>query len=465
MPVSYSSRILGQIVNTQRMDVETPPEFIADTIQLLKKSFSPHRKVFRLQDIESVTGKLGHIASTAPWLCLLLPDLYAEIAWCLESHRDHLYMTNKQFRTLLKLHQDLTAPHNYRTFAVAKMARAVHLLRHQHFISKQLTKLMTLITLILKDNSILRFCPIAHLVSRDPSAIAYSDSSLNAAGGFSTDLNFWWHLQWPEHIQARAAKASMGDTISINALEYSAIIINYIASSAALLDAPTKNDPYLTALFFTDNVASEAWICKGAKKSPTGKALGFLQATLMIHNPVEIHADRISTTNNVIANQISQFPNHSNPLPHFSTLSQQFPQLRHCRRFHPSAELVSTILDALSLAKSPNPREPNLQQLAWPGKNTFLPSAAALTSATCASTYPPQQPKITSLCAMPSHSYKGKPSPASRFVPTWLRTTSMPPATSSPTEDSPHHAPPKPISLRSLPAPSGTTRTFPNIVT
>ncbi len=58
MPVSYSSRILGQIVNTQQMDVETPPEFIVDTLQLLNKSFSPHRKVFLLQDIESITRKL-----------------------------------------------------------------------------------------------------------------------------------------------------------------------------------------------------------------------------------------------------------------------------------------------------------------------------------------------------------------------------------------------------------------------
>ncbi len=77
------------------MDVETPPEFIADTIQLLYKLFNPHRKVFCLQDIESITGKLGHIASTAPWLRFLLLDLYAEIAKCLRVHRDHLFMTNK----------------------------------------------------------------------------------------------------------------------------------------------------------------------------------------------------------------------------------------------------------------------------------------------------------------------------------------------------------------------------------
>ncbi len=49
---------------------------------------------------------------------------------------------------------------------------------------------MTLITSVLTDNSILRFCPIAQLVQRDPSAIAYSDSLLHAAGGFSTNLHF-----------------------------------------------------------------------------------------------------------------------------------------------------------------------------------------------------------------------------------------------------------------------------------
>ncbi len=95
MPVSFSSRILGQIVNTRRMDIETPPEFIADTLQLLLKLFSPHWKVFHLQDIKSITGKLGHIASTAPWLCFLLPNLYIEIAWCLDKHKNHLTMTNR----------------------------------------------------------------------------------------------------------------------------------------------------------------------------------------------------------------------------------------------------------------------------------------------------------------------------------------------------------------------------------
>ncbi len=111
----------------------------------------------------------------------------------------------------------------------------------------------------------------------------------------------------------------------------------------------------------------------GSKKGPRNLPRG-----LMINNPVGINADRISTTDNVIANCISRFPNHANPLPHFLPFSQQFLQLHHCRRFHPSAELVSTILDALSLAKSPDPRDPKLQNLSGQARtlSCLLPQQA-----------------------------------------------------------------------------------------
>ncbi len=42
MPVSYSYRILGHIVNTCRMDVKTPSEFISDTLCLLQGKFGAH---------------------------------------------------------------------------------------------------------------------------------------------------------------------------------------------------------------------------------------------------------------------------------------------------------------------------------------------------------------------------------------------------------------------------------------
>ncbi len=188
---------------------------------------------------------------------------------------------------------------------MAKAAKATHLLRQQRFISKQLSKLMDLIRSILDNDLVFQHCPIAHLIPRDPSAIAYSDSLSHAAGGYSKDRQFWWHLQWPESIQARMAKERRNDTVSINALEYKAIIINYVATTATILSAPQAHDPNPTALFFTDNVMPKAWIHKGTKQSLAGKALGTLQCALMINNLVGMNADQVSTTNNVVTDRIS----------------------------------------------------------------------------------------------------------------------------------------------------------------
>ncbi len=75
-------------------------------------------------------------------------------------------------------------------------------------------------------------------------------------------------------------------------------------------------------------------------------------------------------------------------------LRNLFLQLWHCRHFQPSAELVSTILDALLLAKSPDSTELNLQNLAWLSKNTFSPFAAARASTTVPWPTHPISPKL-----------------------------------------------------------------------
>ncbi len=157
-------------------------------------------------------------------------------------------------------------------------------------------------------------------------------------------LGFWWHLQWPQRTQESAANAKTNNTISINAQEYTALIINNVVALAELLKNPRTQDLSLSLLLFTENVASEAWIIKGAKKSAEGRALGCLQCCLMINNTVGINANQVSMSNNVIANHISQFPNHANPSTPFFSLVQKFSQLQHYNFFLPGAELVSCIL-------------------------------------------------------------------------------------------------------------------------
>ncbi len=46
-----------------------------------------------------------------------------------------------------------------------------------------------------------------------------------------------------------------------------------------------------------DNVASKERIIKETKNSLLGKALRYLQYSLMLNNPVRINTDQVSTTN------------------------------------------------------------------------------------------------------------------------------------------------------------------------
>ena len=44
------------------------------------------------------------------------------------------------------------------------------------------------------------------MVTRTPDIQSWGDSSLENAGGFSTKMKFWWHLQWPNEIQTKTLK-------------------------------------------------------------------------------------------------------------------------------------------------------------------------------------------------------------------------------------------------------------------
>ena len=47
---------------------------------------------------------------------------------------------------------------------------------------------------------------IAHIVSRGPVFITYGDACLEAVGGFSEGLKFWWHVEFPDSIKSKTLK-------------------------------------------------------------------------------------------------------------------------------------------------------------------------------------------------------------------------------------------------------------------
>ena len=91
----------------------------------------------------------------------------------------------------------------------------------------------------------------------------------------------------------------------------------------------------------------------------------------MINNPVGVATGYITTTDNVIAERISRVKKESNILPSFHTIMQDFPQLRSCRRFHPSAELVSLVMATLLQNSSVDPLEASQRLLADLGRTTI----------------------------------------------------------------------------------------------
>jgi len=116
-----------------------------------------------------------------------------------------------------------------------------------------------------------------------------------------------------------------------------------------------------------DNKSSESWATKGCKRSLIGRRLGRLQCTMMMNNPVGLDTGHVDTKANIIADKISRWKSQTDTLLGFDVLKQEFKQLKSCQRFHPSKELISLVLDALSSDKLINPLEVRELLLKHPG--------------------------------------------------------------------------------------------------
>lgn len=380
MLINFCNKILGVHINTRAMTVRVPPEYVGSTVSLLSRHWHKARNLFTLSDIEELTGRLGHIASTSPWLKFMMSEVYTSIRACLKLSRDTLVATSSQFRQALKVAKS-TEPRSEtdsrrRSFAQSAVATAIHRNRKRFAINKTLRWELQFISAALTADWINMARPIGHMVpGRDPRGKALSDSSLHAAGGYSTDLGFYWYIAWPEEVQRLTLrfvckhKTENGDIVSINVLEYAAMIITYVAAFHIMVQvAPCTADPFPMLELWGDNTTAESWILKASKSSLIGRALSRIQCALMINNPVGIWAGYINTHDNVIADRISRILSETHLTAEMSKLFQEFPELRTCRRFHPSSELISLIMQALLTDKFVNPLELSRKILAAPGR-------------------------------------------------------------------------------------------------
>ena len=373
MVISHFNKVLGVEINTRALDVGPPPEFVARTVSLLS-SFHKNRKSFTVQEMSTLVGHLSHIATTSRWLTHLLSHLYISIASSLQVNKAHEISTNKAFRDAIKALDTPDTPAHHLSFHQGNIHRTIHKSPKLHFLNTTAKEELLLISQALTSPTISLRTPIAHLVSRDPTADGYGDSSLDAAGGFSVHCRFWWYLEWSDEIRRRTLRhirdKAHPQFISINVLEYASIIINFAAMSLFFQQHPDPTNPYPVALLFADNVAAEIWAIKGCKRSFIGRALGRLLCALLLNNPLGLSTDRVCTHDNEIADAISRLKSERDSLSFFSSLVHSYPQLRGCRRFVPSHALLSGITEALLTGKLADPLALNHIILSNPGEFT-----------------------------------------------------------------------------------------------
>ena len=201
--------------------------------------------------------------------------------------------------------------------------------------------------------------PFAHIIPQQYNFAAACDACKEGGGGWSSDLAFYWFLEFPEKVvkRARLPNNKRGKLISINSLEFVCTIVNLAAVMCALAHGIPCNDPHPVLLNYCDNIAACAWINYNCKESLIGRRLAMLYIGLILNTNLGVQAEWVSTTQNVIADDISRIiKNSPDKTFDFTSLLEKYPtQLQGCRRFIPSEELLSTIWDVLLINVSPDP--------------------------------------------------------------------------------------------------------------
>jgi hypothetical protein len=275
--------MLGLVIDTNRMIVSVPDNYIQGVCLLINSTRHTHRQRFTVKDAQELTIKLGHLAEGANWVFYLLTHLYASIAYALSVNKRFLADSSPEFQTLIKslwsgyFFCNVKDQICYISFAIKWSAKLVHQSRCQYNITKSMRQEIEFFREKLLPKS--RICmesPIAHIIPRMPTLITFGDSCLKGAGGYSRSLGFWWHLPFPEevklHMLLHKRDNADGQLISINVLKFVTVIINYCATLHMVLSTNPTNDPYPVLLNVTDNASALSWTTGACCKSRIGRS-------------------------------------------------------------------------------------------------------------------------------------------------------------------------------------------------
>ena len=178
------------------MTVALPFEKKDNLIKILKH-WHIHRNRFVIKEASSLLGKLNYAAKLAPWTRLLFVAIRSSLLNCMRKNKK-IVMTRARFKQYIA---DANDPNDdfisllRRKFALNKLAKPIWNSNAKCFITKTLRAELNLLYQIIEDNSINWTTPIAYFIKRSLDFQVWGDSSLQATGGYSLDLGFYWHLQ------------------------------------------------------------------------------------------------------------------------------------------------------------------------------------------------------------------------------------------------------------------------------
>ena len=357
---------LGLIINSRSLTVAISTKYLADTLHLIQTTWHVGRNRFRANEAAKLVGKIGRLREGAPWIRYLVSHLYASIAFALAQNQTFLKSTSVEFQRQIKMTKcaGFKNMEPFVRFAIKKAAKLVHHCPVEYNIVESMREEIEFFARYLKPDSGVKWeAPIAHLIDRTPFASTFGDACLESGGGYSIKLKLWYFVSFPKDVVLRTLKHLKNNKdknlISINVLEFVIVIINYCAAWTVVAAGQVTDDPHPVLLNAVDNTSAHSWTTNTCKSSRIGRLLAKFFCYLQMDYVLGINSTWISTTDNYVADDISRlkklFSKSSQQfLFDFSSLQQKYPELKNCRFFQPSQDLLLILWDILLREKLPS---------------------------------------------------------------------------------------------------------------
>eukprot|EP00957_Ditylum_brightwellii_P106187 8100910-Ditylum_brightwellii.AAC.1 len=97
-------------------------------------------------------------------------------------------------------------------FAQSHTAKMILAHKKRYFINPSFRENLTVLIKLLNSDYSWE-SPIVFMIPRDPDLVTGIDSRLYSVGGFSTQVQCWWHLKWSDEFQSRSINKMKKDSI------------------------------------------------------------------------------------------------------------------------------------------------------------------------------------------------------------------------------------------------------------